>query len=160
MLIHTVSLLIGFSCIYDEKKLDLIVAVDCSTSSEVFLKNLKTQLLYTVNIISNKDFHFRFALVGYQDHHSQTSIVAQGYTFTSDVREMKSCIENLQHQRMGSTKGLADGLALVLELADNADADSDSKCRKDAAKICILLRKYGLSSLYHLYNTVSFLTPP
>lgn len=142
MLTHIVSLLIGSTCIYDEKKLDLIVAVDCSMSNEAFLRDLKTQLLYTVDIMSKKDYHLRFALVDYQDHQSQTSIVAHSQAFTSDVTKMKSCIEKLQHQKMGSTKGLADGLALVLRLADNADADSHSKCRKDAAKICILLRKY------------------
>ena len=56
---------------------------------------------------------------------------------------MKNCIKNLRcFGKAGTTKGLADGLAAALHLSKaNVDSD-DSKCRKDAIKICILMREY------------------
>lgn len=142
-----ISLLIGFSCRYDERKLDLIVLVDQATDNLVYIERLKTQLLYLVNLISEKDYVFRLALAGYQNHKEpQTSVLAPTQNFTSDVEKMKLQVANLKcyGQEMASMKGLADGLAWVWRLAEtDSDGDYESKFRKDATKLCILLRKYS-----------------
>ena len=104
------------------------------------LRNLQNQLVGLVNICCSKgDFDFRFALVDYRDHRPKTSIVARVQSFTSDVNKMKSYVKKLKQRQIGDRKGLADGLALVLSLADY---ENDGKCREDAAKMCIVLRKY------------------
>ena len=62
--------------------------------------------------------------------------------------EMKDSIKNLRcFGKGGTTKGLADGLASALQLSkDDVDPDS-SKCRRDAIKICILLREYNKKNI-------------
>ena len=114
---------------------------------------MKTQLNHLVTAIFKKGFHLRLALVSYQNHqkhpfgtrHSNPNINNTVYTqnFTDSKERMKECIKNLRcFGKAGTTKGLADGLASALHLSE-ADVDSDdSKCRKDAIKVCILLREY------------------
>lgn len=133
--------LLDFSCRCDEKKLDLIVLVE-QTASPRFFKKLKAGLIQFVQLISMMDYDFRMALVSYQVN----GVARVIESFTRDVVKMKSCVEHLNrdYPYYGESQcGLAHGLQLVVGLSDNVEVDDDWKCRKDANKICILLRKYG-----------------
>lgn len=139
---------------HNGKKLDLILVVDCATSNPALLGLLKTQLCYLVNAIFNKGFHLRLALVSYQNHQKTSrfgmrsnnplinnTVYAQN--FTDDRKEMKDFIKNLRcFGKGGTTKGLADGLVAALRLSETDVDNNNSKCRKDAIKMCILLREY------------------
>ena len=129
---HYLSLLIGFECLYDQTKLDLIVAVDCSTTDITYLKSLKSEMNKIIEICSKIDF--RFALVDYWDQHSMTNYFARVQNFTRDVKKMKSYVKNLSQRSIGFMKGMAYGLAQVLS--------EDKGARSEAAKLCIVLRKY------------------
>ena len=144
------------ACCRNDKNLDLILVTDCGTSNPALLGHLKTQLCYLVNAIFEKAFHLRLALICYQNHQKQSrggmrsgkppinSIpVIHTLNFTNNREEMKNSIKNLRcFGKGGTTKGLADGLASVLRLSEADDNPDSSKCRKDAIKICILLREY------------------
>ena len=145
---------VGTACCRDDKNLDLILVTDCATSNPALLGLLKTQLCYLVSAIFRKGFHLRLALVCYQNHQrhfrggmrsGNPSINSTVHTqnFTGNREEMKNSIKNLRcFGKGGTTKGLADGLASALQLSkDDVNPDS-SKCRRDAIKICILLREY------------------
>ena len=72
------------------------------------------------------------------------STVQTHLNFTENREEMKSSIKNLRcFGKAGTTKGLADGLASALQLSKAAVNPDSSKCRRDAIKICILLREYN-----------------
>ncbi|KAL9955973.1 hypothetical protein ACROYT_G037382 [Oculina patagonica] len=146
---RSVSLTAGTS--HNGKNLDLILVVDCATSNPALLGHLKSQLSHLVSVIFNKGFHLRLALISYQNHpktsrfgmrsnnpHINNTVYTQN--FTDDKQEMKDLIKNLRcFGKGGTTKGLADGLAAALTLSE-ADVDNNnSKCRKDAIKMCILL---------------------
>lgn len=121
----------GFKCSYDQKKLDMIIVVDCSTADIKYLRSLKSQLNKMIQICSNGDYDFRFALVDYWDQHAMTNYYARVQNFTSDVKEMKSYIKKLRQRRTGFMKGMAYGLAQV--------SSEDNGARSEAAKLCILL---------------------
>lgn len=136
---------LDFSCRCDEKKLDLIVLVE-QTVSLHFFKKLKAGLIQFVQLISMMDYDFRMALVSYQANGVAHVIKA----FTRDVAKMKSCVQHLERHDPSfreSHCGLAHGLQLAVGLSNNVEVDDDWKCRKDANKICILLRKYSQLSL-------------
>ena len=63
-----------------------------------------------------------------------TNYYARVQNFTRDVKEMKSYIKRLRQRRTGFMKGMAYGLAQV--------SSEDNGARSEAAKLCILLRKY------------------
>ena len=137
--------LLDFSCRCDEKKLDLIVLVELTATLRFFNK-LKAGFIHFVELINMQDYDFRMALVSYQVNGFARLIE----TFTRDVEKMKSSIRHLKRHHSSSEEsrcGLAHGLQLAVNLSDNVEFDDDSKCRKDANKICILLRKY-----IQLYN--------
>ena len=137
--------LLDFSCRCDEKKLDLIVLVE-QTGTPRFFNKLKAGFIHFVELINMQDYDFRMALVSYQVNGFARLIE----TFTRDVEKMKSSIRHLKRHHSSSEEsrcGLAHGLQLAVNLSDNVEFDDDSKCRKDANKICILLRKY-----IQLYN--------
>lgn len=129
----------------------MIVVVDCAMSNPVMLRRLQTQLKYMVDAIFKKGLHFRMALVSYRNHqlpprvptgHPSINSTAFLQTFTDDKAEMKNYIQSLRcFGKKGPRRGLADGLALAVQLSKGVDGD-DSKCRKEAIKVCILLRKY------------------
>ena len=122
----------------NKDNLDLIVVVE-RTKNRKFHTRLKTQLAHLVEMICARDYNFRLALVCYQDH---TFPVSNAITwwFTKEKDVMKSHIHYLDESRIPcSENGLADGLALVQDLATKEDSKS---CRKDANRVCILLRKY------------------
>ena len=132
--------LLDFSCRCDEKKLDLIVLVE-QTATPCFFNKLKAGFIHFVGLINMQDYDFRMALVSYQVNGFARLIE----TFTRDVEKMKSSIRHLKRHHSSSEEsrcGLAHGLQLAVNLSDNVEFDDDSKCRKDANKICILLRKY------------------
>ena len=132
--------LLDFSCRCDEKKLDLIVLVE-QTATPRFFNKLKAGFIHFVELINMQDYDFRMALVSYQVNGFARLIE----TFTRDVEKMKSSIRHLKRHDSSSEEsrcGLAHGLQLAVNLSDNVEFDDDSKCRKDANKICILLRKY------------------
>lgn len=116
------------------------------TASPRFFKKLKAGLIQFVQLISVMDYDFRMALVSYQEN----GVAHVIESFTRDVAKMKSCVEHLKRQDPSSREshcGLAHGLQLVVGLSDKVEVDDDWKCRKDANKICILLRKYSQLSL-------------
>ncbi|XP_066027018.1 uncharacterized protein [Pocillopora verrucosa] len=140
--------LITPDCNHDDKNLDLILVVDCALSNPVLLQRLKTQLRYLINDIFDS-FHLRLALISYQNHQRhprpgmrsgdpQINKTALIQKFTDRRDAMKETIENLRRLgRPGGTRGLADGLALAVQLSEVGD-DND-KCRRNAIKVCILL---------------------
>ena len=145
---------VGTACCCNDKNLDLILVTDCATSNPALLGQLKTQLRYFVNAIFRKGFHLRLALICYQNHQKQSrggmrsvkpliNSTVHTQNFTENRKEIKNSIKNLRcFGKAGTTKGLADGLASALNLS-KADVNPDSsKCRRDAIKICILLREY------------------
>ena len=125
----------------DKHNLDLIVVVERILDPK-FHRRLKTQLAHLVEMICARDYYFRLALVWYDDHTQHHVPNAEVRWFTKEKDAMKSQIHILdESRRAGLTNGLADGLALARDLAINNDGD-DLKCRKDANKVCILLREY------------------
>ena len=129
----------------------MIVVVDCATSNPIVLGHLKTQLIHTVDRIFSKPFHLRLALVSYQNHQlplrnqsgrPRINSVAHLQNFTDDKEKMKNYIKSLRcFGKRGNRKGLADGLALAVRVSEAVNGD-DFKCRKEAVKVCILLREY------------------
>ena len=141
-------------CLHDDRKLDLIVVVDCATANSAILGQLKTQLKYMVDSMSRKSAHFRLAIISYQNHpysgrRGQTasvSNIASVVNFTDDKSKMKENITSLRcFGNSGSRRGLADGLALAVHLSNNDDDDcnNDYKCRREALTVCVLLREYA-----------------
>ena len=136
---------------HSDKKLDMIVVVDCATSNPIVLSHLKTQLNHTVDKIFNKGLKFRLALISYQNHHlpsrnqsgrPHSNSIAYLQNFTDDKEKMKNYINSLRcFGKRGVRKGLADGLALAVCLSQAVNGN-DFKCRKEAVKVCILLREY------------------
>ena len=142
-------------CLHDDRKLDLIVVVDCATTNSAILGQLKTQLKHMVDAMSKKSAHFRLAIISYQNHpntgrRGQTasvSNIASVVNFTDDKSKMKENITSLRcFGNGGSRRGLADGLALAVHLSNNNDDDdckNDYKCRREALTVCVLLREYA-----------------
>ena len=141
-------------CLHYDQKLDLIVVVDCATTNPAILGKLKTELKHMVNVISGRSVHFRLAIISYQNHpnigrRGQTtsgSNIAVVVNFTDDKSKMKENINSLRcFGNSGSRRGLADGLALAVHLSNNDDDDcnNDYKCRREALKVCVLLREYA-----------------
>ena len=145
--------------IHNDKKLDLIVAVDCATGNPVVLKRLRRQLISAINSVFEilKDLDFRLALISYQNHldmtrHGQgagfvhnTAILER---FTSNKEKMKNNINSLRCMgRKGHQKGLADGLALAVHLSEGISTGDPQRCRKEAVKVCVLLRKFLFRSM-------------
>lgn len=136
---------------HSDRKLDMIVVIDCATSNPIVLGHLRTQLNYTVDKIFNKGLQFRLALVSYQNHpvssrnqsgRPHSNRIAYLQNFTDDKEKMKNYINSLRcFGKRGVRKGLADGLALAVHLSQAVN-DDDFKCRKEAVKVCILLREY------------------
>ena len=141
-------------CLHYDQKLDLIVVVDCATTNPAILGKLKTELKHMVNVISGRNVHFRLAIISYQNHpnigrRGQTtsgSNIALVVNFTDDKSKMKENINSLRcFGSSGSRRGLADGLALAVHLSNNDDDDCNNyyKCRREALKVCVLLREYA-----------------
>ena len=142
-------------CLHDDRKLDLIVVVDCATTNAAILGQLKTQLKHMVDAMSKKSAHFRLAIISYQNHpnpgrRGQTasvSNIASLVNFTDDKSKMKENINSLRcFGNSGSRRGLADALALAVHLSNNNDDDdcnNDYKCRQEALTVCVLLREYA-----------------
>ena len=132
-------------CNHNENNLDLILVVDCALSNPVLLGRLKTQLRHLINDIFD-NFHLRLALISYQNHQSgdpriNNTALIQKFTDRKDI--MKETIESLRRLgRPGGTRGLADGLALAVQLSEVGSDSNNLKCRKNAIKVCILLREY------------------
>ena len=154
MLYFLFYFVIGTACCHNDRNLDLILVTDCATSNPALLGQFKTQLCSLVSAISRKGFHFRLALICYQNHQKHfrggmrsgnptINSTVHTQNFTENLEEMKTSIKNMRcFGKGGTTKGLADGLASALRLSE-ADVNPDSsKCRSDAIKICILLREY------------------
>lgn len=132
------------------ENLDLIFVVERNLNPSL-QKRLNTQLAYMVDMICVRNLNFRLALVCYKDHSGPQQPNAHTQWFTKDKDDMKTHIRGLQpSERAGFTHGLADGLDLALTLASNSGGD-DLKCRKDANKVCILLREYGLTDYIFLH---------
>ena len=141
-------------CLHDDRKLDLIVVVDCATTNPAILGQLKTQLKHMVDDMSRKSVNFRLAIISYQNHPysgrrvptASLSNIASVVNFTDDIAKMKEGINSLRcFGSSGSRRGLADGLALAVHLSnnDNDDCNNDYKCRREALTVCVLLREYA-----------------
>ncbi|CAH3188528.1 unnamed protein product [Porites lobata] len=138
-------------CLHDDRKLDLIVVVDCATTNAAILGQLKAQLRHMVDAISQKSAHFRLAIISYQNHPNtgrrvptaSVSNIASVVNFTDDKSKMKDNINGLRcFGNSGSRRGLADALALAVHLSNNNDDDdcnNDYKCRQEALTVCVLL---------------------
>ena len=145
----------GAHCNHNDKNLDLILVIDCAASNPALLGHLKTQLRYLISAIFMKGFHLRLALISYRNHqkhprlgmrsgnpHINNTAFVQNFTDKREV--MKECINNLRcFGKGGRTRGLADGLASALCLIEAGNDSDNLKCRKDAIKVCILLREYN-----------------
>ena len=141
-------------CLYDGRKLDLIVVVDCATPNSAILGQLKAQLKHMVHGMRRGSAHFRLAIISYQNHPNtgrrvptaSVSNIASVVNFTDDKSKMKENINSLRcFGSSGSRRGLADGLALAVHLSNNDDDDdcnNDYKCRREALTVCVLLREY------------------
>lgn len=135
---------IARDCNHDGQNVDLILVVDCALSNPVLLTRLKTQLKYLIHDLFN-NFHLRLALISYQNHqrrsgdpHRNNTAVIQNFTDERDV--MKESIQSMQRfGRAGGRRGLADGLALAVQLSEVGDDSNSFKCRKNAIKVCMLL---------------------
>ena len=153
VLIFSVFFAAYADCNHDDKNLDLILVVDCALSNPVLLRRLKTQLRHLINDIFDS-FHLRLALISYQNHQRlprpgmrsgdpQINNTALIQKFTDKRDTMKETIESLRCLgRPGGTRGLADGLALAVQLSEVGGDSNNLKCRKNAIKVCILLREY------------------
>ena len=141
-------------CLHDDRKLDLIVVVDCATTNAAILGQLKAQLRHMVDAMSQKSAHFRLAIISYQNHPNtgrrvptaSVSNIASVVNFTDDKSKMKENINSLRcFGSSGSRRGLADALALAVQLSNNDDDDcnNDYKCRQEALTVCVLLREYA-----------------
>ena len=142
-------------CLYDGRKLDLIVVVDCATPNSAILGQLKAQLKHMVHGMRRGSAHFRLAIISYQNHPNtgrrvptaSVSNIASVVNFTDDKSKMKENINSLRcFGSSGSRRGLADGLALAVHLSNNDDDDdcnNDYKCRQEALTVCVLLREYA-----------------
>ena len=142
-------------CLYDGRKLDLIVVVDCATANSAILGQLKAQLKHMVHGMRRGSAHFRLAIISYQNHPNTGRIVrtasvsniASVVNFTDDKSKMKENINSLRcFGNSGSRRGLADALALAVHLSNNDDDDdcnNDYKCRREALTVCVLLREYA-----------------
>ena len=142
-------------CLYDGRKLDLIVVVDCATANSAILGQLKAQLKHMVHGMRRGSAHFRLAIISYQNHPNtgrrvptaSVCNIASVVNFTDDKSKMKENITSLRCFGIsGSRRGLADALALAVQLSNNNDDDdcnNDYKCRQEALTVCVLLREYA-----------------
>ena len=142
-------------CLYDGRKLDLIVVVDCATANSAILGQLKAQLKHMVHGMRRGSAHFRLAIISYQNHPNtgrrvptaSVCNIASVVNFTDDKSKMKENINSLRcFGNSGSRRGLADALALAVHLSNNDDDDdcnNDYKCRREALTVCVLLREYA-----------------
>ncbi|KAK2569115.1 hypothetical protein P5673_006003 [Acropora cervicornis] len=131
-------------CLHNDKKLDLVVIVDCATRNPIILRRWKIQLLTAIDSLF-EDLDFRLALISYQNHghlqgtgpgHSAASLSV----FTDKKEEMKNSIKNLRCLgKRGSRRGLAAGLALAVCLCEDVSVDGFRHFRPEAVKVCVLM---------------------
>lgn len=136
-------------CLHNDKKLDLVVIVDCATTNPIILKRWKIQLLTAINSLF-EDLDFRLALISYQNHGHTLRLQGTGpghsaaslSIFTDKKEQMKNNIENLRCLgKRGSRRGLAAGLALAVCLCEDVSVDGFRHFRPEAVKVCVLMRK-------------------
>jgi len=131
-------------CLHNDKKLDLVVIVDCATRNPIILRRWKIQLLTAIDSLF-EDLDFRLALISYQNHgplqgtgpgHSAASLSV----FTDKKEQMKNNIKNLRCLgKRGSRRGLAAGLALAVCLCEDVSVDGFRHFRPEAVKVCVLM---------------------
>lgn len=134
-------------CLHDDKKLDLVVIVECATTNPVILKRWKIQLISAIDSLF-EELDFRLALISYQNHgrtlrlqgtgpgHSSASLSV----FTDKKEQMKNNIKNLRcFGKRGAIKGLAAGLALAVCLCEDVSVDGFRHFRPEAVKVCVLM---------------------
>lgn len=136
-------------CLHNDKKLDLVVIVDCATTNPIILKRWKIQLITAINSLF-EELDFRLALISYQNHEYTPRLRGTGHgrsaaslsVFTDKKEQMKNNIKNLRCLgKRGSRRGLAAGLALAVRLSEDISVDGFRHFRPEAVKICVLLRK-------------------
>ena len=136
-------------CLHNDKKLDLVVIVDCATTNPIILKRWKIQLISAINSLF-EDLDFRLALISYQNHGNTLRLQGTGpghsaaslSVFTDKKEQMKNNIENLRCLgKRGSRRGLAAGLALAVCLCEDVSVDGFQHFRPEAVKVCVLMRK-------------------
>lgn len=134
-------------CLHNDKKLDLVVIVDCATTNPIILRRWKIQLLTAINSLF-EDLDFRLALISYQNHGNTLSLQGTGpghsaaslSIFTDKKEQMKNNIENLRCLgKRGSRRGLAAGLALAVCLCEDVSVDGFRHFRPEAVKVCVLM---------------------
>lgn len=134
-------------CLHNDKKLDLVVIVDCATTNPVILRRWKIQLLTAINSLF-EDLDFRLALISYQNHGHTLRLQGTGpghsaaslSVFTDKKEQMKNNIENLRCLgKRGSRRGLAAGLALAVCLCEDVSVDGFQHFRPEAVKVCVLM---------------------
>jgi len=131
-------------CLHNDKKMDLVVIVDCATRNPIILRRWKIQLLTAIDSLF-EDLDFRLALISYQNHgplqgtgpgHSAASLSV----FTDKKEQMKNNIKNLRCLgKRGSRRGLAAGLALAVCLCEDVSVDGFRHFRPEAVKVCVLM---------------------
>lgn len=134
-------------CLHNDKKLDLVVIVDCATTNPVILRRWKIQLLTAINSLF-EDLDFRLALISYQNHGHTLRLQGTGpghsaaslSVFTDKKEQMKNNIKNLRCLgKRGSRRGLAAGLALAVCLCEDVSVDGFQHFRPEAVKVCVLM---------------------
>lgn len=134
-------------CLHNDKKLDLVVIVDCATTNPVILTRWKIQLLTAINSLF-EDLDFRLALISYQNHGHTLRLQGTGpghsaaslSVFTDKKEQMKNNIKNLRCLgKRGSRRGLAAGLALAVCLCEDVSVDGFQHFRPEAVKVCVLM---------------------
>lgn len=134
-------------CLHNDKKLDLVVIVDCATTNPVILRRWKIQLLTAINSLF-EDLDFRLALISYQNHGHTLRLQGTGpghsaaslNVFTDKKEQMKNNIKNLRCLgKRGSRRGLAAGLALAVCLCEDVSVDGFQHFRPEAVKVCVLM---------------------
>lgn len=135
-------------CLHNDKKLDLVVIVDCATTNPIILKRWKIQLISAINSLFEEDLDFRLALISYQNHGNTLRLQRTGpghsaaslSVFTDKKEQMKNDIKNLRCLgKRGSRRGLAAGLALAVCLCEDVSVDGFRHFRPEAVKVCVLM---------------------
>lgn len=116
----------------EEKFLDLVFAMDCTSSMSPYIDTAKTNIRKIVEeIVASENSDVRLALVQYRDHPPQDrTFVTKVNDFTFSYKKMRDWLENCEARGGGDiSEAVTDALNDVLKLT----------WRTDSVKICVLV---------------------
>lgn len=116
---------------HDSEKIDLAFIVDCTGSMGSYIKQVQKHVQYIAETIARTSFDVHLALIEYRDHPPQDrSFVTRVHDFTSDVKEMKTWVDQMAASGGGDwPEAVADALQLGTRLS----------YRKQSTKMCVLI---------------------